>query len=195
MPINTLQSWFLKKHENGEVFGPVRFDKIREWAQAAQVSPQDLVSTDQVIWTRAPMIPDLDMDWLVEVGEHLLYGPTTSGALIEFITSGEISADTLVINCANGSHARLKDTDFYNQSLHTPAVEHAGIGDVVFIPPPVKGGIRANLQRRVRDLEQMVLEKTRYLNASREMVARLELRNKELEEQVRELAGFSRKKP
>jgi hypothetical protein len=40
--------WFLKKHEDGEVFGPVDFAKLREWSRAAQVSPLDQVSDDRV---------------------------------------------------------------------------------------------------------------------------------------------------
>lgn len=31
--------WFLKKHEDGEVFGPVEFAKLKEWSRAAQISP------------------------------------------------------------------------------------------------------------------------------------------------------------
>ena len=91
MAIERSENWFLRKHDSGEVFGPVPFEKIREWAHSAQVNPQDMLSTDQVIWTKAPMIPETEMDWLIVVSENLLYGPTTAEALLEFEELGEIN--------------------------------------------------------------------------------------------------------
>jgi hypothetical protein len=197
MPIDNFQNWYLKKHENGEIFGPVRFEKIREWARTAQVNPQDMVSTDRVLWTRPPMIPELEMDWLVELGEDLLYGPTTSGTLMEFATSGEISPETIVINCVNGEQAVLKDTEIYAAAISAPPTEHAAVDADDFDSlrqQPIKGGIRANLQRRVRELEQTLLEKQRHLVVAKDLIARLESKNKELEERLREASGFLKKK-
>lgn len=191
------QNWYLKKHENGEVFGPVRFDKIRNWAQTAQLNPQDLISTDQVSWTRPPMIPELEMDWLVELGHNLLYGPTTGGTLLIFASSGEISLETKVINCVNQQEFALRETDFYLAAQQSPPPEtltEESEDSTALSQQPLKGGIRANLQRRVRELEQALLEKQRYLTAAKDVIARLEARNKELEERLRELSGFSKKK-
>jgi hypothetical protein len=191
------QNWYLKKHENGEVFGPVRFDKIRNWAQTAQLNPQDLVSTDQISWTRPPMIPELEMDWLVELGHNLLYGPTTSGTLLIFVSSGEISPETKVVNCVNQQEFALRETEFYIAAQQAPAPEtltEEGEDSTALSQQPLKGGIRANLQRRVRELEQALLEKQRYLTAAKDVIARLEARNKELEERLRELSGFSKRK-
>lgn len=195
MAVENPQNWYLKKHENGEVFGPVHFDKVIEWARSAQVNPQDLLSTDKAVWTRPPMIPELQMDWLVELGEELLYGPTTSGTLLEFAKSGEITPDTRVINCVNGESFILRETEFFAEALQAPPADtEDGDGNDMLLQQPIKGGIRANLQRRVRELEQSLLEKQRYLNAAKDVIARLEARNKELEERLREISGFARKK-
>lgn len=180
MPVENLENWFLRKHENKEVFGPVRFEKIKEWAASAQINPQDMVSNDQVVWTKAPMIPELEMDWLVELDEEVLYGPTTSGTLLEFVSSGEISADTGVINCVNGERMRLRDTPFFAAAQAAPPHEHAGAAPPL-LQQPLKGGIRASLQKRVRELEQLLLERQRQLQTSKETIARLEARIKELE--------------
>ena len=94
MAIERSENWFLRKHDSGDVFGPVPFDKIREWAHSAQVNAQDMLSTDQIIWTKAPMIPETEMDWLIVVGENVLYGPTTAEALLEFERLGEITTAT-----------------------------------------------------------------------------------------------------
>jgi hypothetical protein len=52
MAIEHSENWFLRKHDSGEIFGPVPFEKIREWAHSAQVNPQDMLSVDQAIWTK-----------------------------------------------------------------------------------------------------------------------------------------------
>ena len=64
MAIENTENWHLKKHEDNEVFGPVPFGRILEWANTAQVAPQDMLSADGEIWTKSPMIPDLKMDWM-----------------------------------------------------------------------------------------------------------------------------------
>ena len=33
------QSWFLSKHIDGSVFGPLPFEQVRRWAAAALVAP------------------------------------------------------------------------------------------------------------------------------------------------------------
>jgi len=197
MVTDSPQNWYLKKHENGEVFGPVRFEKIRTWAQTAQLNPQDLVSIDQVTWTRPPMIPELEMDWLVELGHDLLYGPTTSGTLLIFAGSGEISPETKVINCVNEQEFALQETEFYIIAQQAPDTESLNEGDDDFTAlsqQPLTGGIRANLQRRVRELEQSLLEKQRHLQAAKDVITRLEARNKELEGRVRDFPGLTMRK-
>ncbi len=75
------QKWFLRKHEDGSTFGPVQFDQITRWAAAAQIAPHDTLSSDGQTWVKAPMVPQLSMDWLVELTSEHYYGPTTLGYL------------------------------------------------------------------------------------------------------------------
>jgi len=103
------QSWYLRKHEDGSIFGPVRFDQLARWASTAQIAPHDALSTDQRTWTKAPMLPQLGMDWLVEVTSEHCYGPTTLGAIQEFIRLGEISDDTFVINACDGTRRQIQE--------------------------------------------------------------------------------------
>src|SRR6187402_2883693 len=103
------QEWFLRKHEDGNIFGPLPFAQLARWASSAQVAPHDVVSTDQLTWVKAPMLPELDMDWLVEVTTERFYGPTTLGAIQEFVRLGEVNLDTFVINSRDGSRHRLAD--------------------------------------------------------------------------------------
>jgi hypothetical protein len=91
----TAQTWFLRKYEDGTVFGPLTFDHLARWAEDAQVAPHDTVSNDQQTWIKAPMLPELGMDWLVEITTEHYYGPTTLGAIQEFIRIGEINEERL----------------------------------------------------------------------------------------------------
>src|SRR5262249_55049747 len=103
------QNWYLLKNDDGSVFGPITLDQLQQWALDAQVSPLDRVSTDQQNWMRAPMLPGLQMDYLVEVSPDQYYGPTTIGAVREFLQMGEINGETLVTNCKDGSSTALKN--------------------------------------------------------------------------------------
>ena len=103
------QSWYLRKHEDGSIFGPVGFDQLARWASTAQIAPHDALSTDQRTWTKAPMLPQLGMDWLVQVTSEHYYGPTTLGAIQEFIRLGEISDDTFVINACDGTRRQIQE--------------------------------------------------------------------------------------
>ncbi|MCX7869804.1 MAG: hypothetical protein N2322_07620, partial [Terrimicrobiaceae bacterium] len=105
---------------------------------------------------------------------------------------GEISAETSVLNCKTGERLKLRSSPFYAAAQAAPPLEHAAQGP---LQQPLKGGIRANLQKRVRELEQLLLERTRQLNTARDTISRHETRIKELEARVKELeAGRPRAK-
>ena len=103
MAIERSEDWFLRKHDSGEVFGPVPFEKIREWAHSAQVNAQDMLSTDQIIWTKAPMIAETEMDWLIVVGENVLYDPNVRYYDVAFLD------DALAMNEGVEPDQRVRD--------------------------------------------------------------------------------------
>ncbi len=173
MTFDHLENWYLRKHDSAEVFGPVRFEQIRAWARAAQVNSHDMVSTDKDVWTKAPMIPDLAMDWLIEVSGSLLYGPTTAEALLEFVRIGEINRETTVINCRTSDAMALWKTPFFREKALSPAPE------IVSHPPTI--GIRVNLQKRIRDLESALIECRRQHETAKETIAKLEATVAELQ--------------
>ncbi|HEY5893551.1 MAG TPA: hypothetical protein VIT91_10000 [Chthoniobacterales bacterium] len=140
------------KHDDGTVFGPISFSQIKDWARAAQVSPLDKISYDRVSWTKAPMFPDLEMDWLLHVSDDHYYGPTTLSAIQEFIKEGDITTDTTVINCRTATEQTVADLAFL-------AAEEAD---------PYENE-NERLMKRVRRLENAVLE-------DRRAVRRLETR-------------------
>lgn len=146
-------AWLLKKHSTGNIHGPVSFEKLLEWAGAAQINPQDCVSSDGQTWTKAPMINELHMDWLIEVPDNPLYGPTTSGALLEFLKMGEINTSTRIVNCCTGQTMVIEESPFYKEL--DPAVLKKRLSEL-------EGEVRiasktiARLEARIAELERAV---------------------------------------
>jgi hypothetical protein len=166
---STAQSWYLRKHEDGTVFGPLPFDQLARWAADAQIAPHDTISSDQQTWTKAPMLPELGMDWLVEITREHYYGPTTLGAIQEFIRLGEITEETFVINACDGTRRQIRDL--------LQLLESARPNE------PVASGISFDLHDRIRDLEQSLSEERRAVEEAEQRYAELERRYQELLQQ------------
>ena len=160
--MESAQTWYLMKNDDGTIFGPITLEQLREWAVDAQVSPLDKVSTDERTWIKAPMVPELEMDYLVEVSPDQFYGPTTLGAVREFLQAGEINDETPVTNCRDGSIKQVREI----AELQTRTSEESA--------EPVRTSIRINLQQRVRDLEEALMEERRAREQAEHLVEKLE---------------------
>jgi hypothetical protein len=169
------QDWFLRKHEEGDIFGPLAFAQLARWASSAQVAPHDAVSTDQLTWIKAPMLPELEMDWLVEVTTERFYGPTTLGAIQEFVRLGEINGDTFVINTGDGSRRRVNEMPLVISQM---TIEEEPPPNQ--LASPAASGMSINAEDRIRDLEQSLREERRALQEAEERYRALELKYQEL---------------
>jgi len=177
------QSWFLRKHEGGTVFGPVSFEQLAQWASTAQIAPHDAVSIDQLTWTKAPMLPELAMDWLVELTSEQYYGPTTLGAIQEFLRLGEIDAETFVINSCDGTRRQIHELSALLTAPGPAPSAAVSMEDTAFSDAPGASGISIDLHDRIRDLEQTLQEERRALEESEERCRELERKYRELLEQ------------
>jgi hypothetical protein len=174
------RSWFLRKYEDGSTFGPVRFEQIVRWAATAQIAPHDTISNDRQTWTKAPMLPQLGMDWLVELTSEHYYGPTTLGALQEFIRLGEINAETFVINTCDGTRQKIREIpQLWETAQADPgeAQTEIQLGDPV---GPAVARMSIRLQEQIRDLEQSLQEERRALAESDQRYLDLERKYQEL---------------
>lgn len=171
-----VQEWFLRKHEDGNIFGPLPFTQLARWASSAQVAPHDGVSTDQVTWMKAPMLPELEMDWLVELTTERFYGPTTLGAIQEFVRLGEINAETFLINSRDGSRRRVLEMSL----VLAPLVPDDVTARVAEVTGPVATGMSMDVEDRIRDLEESLREERRALQEAEERYRALELKYQEL---------------
>jgi hypothetical protein len=174
------QRWFLRKHEDGSVFGPLSFEQLARWASTAQVAPHDAISSDQLSWIKAPMLPELGMDWLVELTSEQYYGPTTLGAIEEFIRLGEIDGETFVINSCDGTRRQIQQIPELKESVAGFASEPVELPEVEPLAEPMPSGISMDLQDRIRDLEQTLREERRALEEAEERYRDLEKRYQDL---------------
>ncbi len=179
------QSWFLRKHEDGSIFGPLSFEQLALWASTAQIAPYDAVSIDQQTWMKAPMLPQLGMDWLVEVTSEHYYGPTTLGAIEEFIRLGEISAETFVINSCNGARRQIQEMPALLKTSQEDGDAATSEDESNLANEPAATGISIRLQERVRDLEQSLREERRALMEAEQRYQELERKYEELGQQAR----------
>jgi hypothetical protein len=173
------RDWFLRKHEDGSVFGPLPFAQLVRWASSAQVAPHDVVSSDQVTWVKAPMLPELGMDWLVEVTTERFYGPTTLGAIQEFVRLGEINSETFVINSCDGSRQRISELQIVlPEEEPVPADEMSDTSGAA--SGPAAAGMSIHVEDRIRDLEQALREERRAVQEAEGRYRVLELKYREL---------------
>jgi hypothetical protein len=174
------QKWFLRKHEGGSTFGPVQFDQITRWAAAAQIAPHDTLSNDGQTWIKAPMIPQLEMDWLVELTSEHYYGPTSVGALREFVRVGEINGETVVINTCDGARRQVREMPDLWETIQPEADENQfqiQLGDPV---GPAVAKMSLHLQERIHGLEQTIQEERRALAESQQRYSELERKYQDL---------------
>jgi len=162
--------WYLRKSHDGSEFGPIPFEQLRQWAADAQVSPLDRVSTDSKTWLKAPMVPELEMDYLVEVGDDQFYGPTTIGALREFLNAGEITPETVLTNCKDTTSLRVRDLLTPAEIDQSASVSSTRVGQ----------GIRINLQQRIRELEERLEQERRARETAEHLVEKLEAKISDL---------------
>jgi hypothetical protein len=175
MDPSAAQDWFLRKHEDGHIFGPLPLTQLTRWASFAQIAPHDVVSTDQVTWLKAPMLPTLRMDWLVEVTTERFYGPTTLGAIQEFMRLGEINGETFVINSCDGSRRRVSE-----MPLVLLQKAEGAVVDEERPTEPDATGMAIDVLDRIRDLEQSLREERRAVQEAEERYRTLELKYQEL---------------
>lgn len=125
------------------------------------------------------MVTELKMDWLIEVPSNPLYGPTTEGALLEFLKEGEIDLNTSIVNCCTGETMTVCEAPFYNNVLLGSDHESTTTAD--------SKEIKINLPKRIHRLETSLLEKQVLLNTAKVTMDRLRHRVDELEKENADL--------
>jgi len=97
------ETWRMRKTSD-RIFGPVALSTLRAWACDGRIAPDDEVSEGDGPWRRACNVPDLGMDWLLELPGGDLFGPVPLSAFLDMLREGTIGPDLKV--------RRRDDTDF-----------------------------------------------------------------------------------
>ena len=91
--------WRVKKAPDNAIYGPVDTPTLKEWANSAQIAPEDEIDESDDNWRPAPEIEVLEMLWTVKLPGGETYGPTTVGTLREFINEGLVTDKTHASHC------------------------------------------------------------------------------------------------
>ena len=158
------RTWHLLKASDKEIFGPTDLETLRGWASEAKISPLDKISSDdRLSWQRAPMIPELQMDMLVQMPDNYLYGPTNVATIQEFLATGEIDENVTIINCLDNTEKRLADLSWFQASP-----QHMRSAATTFVgtqwPDDKKLPGDASQQSRIGTLERQVMELQRVVD-------------------------------
>jgi len=170
------RQWFLRKHDDGTIFGPLPFEQLASWADSAQIAPRDSVSADGESWMKAPMLPELGMDWIVEVTSESLYGPTTLGAIAEFLRLGEIDEDNFVINSCDATRQQIRDLAPLLRATSNDQAANAPAS----VPAPGAAGMSIAANARIRELERALQEERRALADAEERYRELDRKYNQL---------------
>ena len=110
MGVELPATWRVKKAPDNSIYGPVDLPTLKEWANSAQIAPEDMVDESDDHWRPAPEVESLEMLWQVKLSSGETYGPTTIGTLREFINERLVTEKTVA------THAKT------NQSLPLTAL-------------------------------------------------------------------------
>jgi hypothetical protein len=176
------QQWHIYKVKDQELFGPVDLEHVKLLAAEARISPQDRLSNDgQQTWVRAPQVAALQMDWLIEMPDKYLYGPTSVSTIQELLATGEIDENVVIIDTLERKSARLADWPFYQASPHTIRTSGTTLRGTQW-PGEAAHVTDATLTERVNWLQKQVMELQRDLGMA-------EYYNEVLRAQYREATG------
>lgn len=96
-----MSAWFLKK-EDGHVYGPVEQNHLAAWAGDGRVSPGDEISEDRERWQPAASLPELNMEWKVEIEDGTLYGPVHLASVKDLFDEGSTDLISRVVHEVTG---------------------------------------------------------------------------------------------
>ena len=82
-------AWYVKAPD-GAVFGPASAEQLKSWADDSRITPEHFVSDDNLNWTPAANLPELEMVYLVEVSPGEVYGPYTDKVLESLVGGGDL---------------------------------------------------------------------------------------------------------
>ena len=94
-------AWFLRTGD-GSVYGPLDVTQLRSWAEDCRVAPGNEVSLDKKSWVKVESLPEVDMNWMVELANGKAFGPINAKAITDFLKSGAVLPNSKVYHKSTG---------------------------------------------------------------------------------------------
>ena len=98
-------NWFVKT-DDGKVYGPADVAKLVEWAKEGRIESTSLVSRDRIKWSPAPLMKELEMNWIVETELGKLFGPLNHAVVSKLINDKTIPASARIYRLYDGGEER-----------------------------------------------------------------------------------------
>lgn len=108
------RNWYVKIAD-GREFGPVESAKLVSWARDGRLDSDSRVSSDRQTWKPAPLLPELGMEWIIEMTVGQYYGPMHQDVLSNLQREKAIPPTARIYRLAGGEsapdEARLKQAE------------------------------------------------------------------------------------
>ena len=85
--------WFVRT-EDGKVYGPADVSMLVDWAKEGRVEPSCLLSCDRIRWVPAQLVPELEMEWLVETEPGRVYGPFNRALVVSMFAANAVPSSS-----------------------------------------------------------------------------------------------------
>ncbi len=110
---------------DGEEYGPADLNTIREWCAEGRIGPDQLISTDQQVWTPVTEIPELQFDWLLVLKDGTEAGPFHLAMLEEQAQVGNLPEESIIRNrYTKKEHSTSQRNSFADEEMpHSQADE------------------------------------------------------------------------
>ena len=83
------EEWFVRT-DDGKVYGPAGVESLVSWAKDGRIEPSCFLSRDRINWTPAQLMPELEMEWLVETEPGRVYGPFNRALVISMFAAKSV---------------------------------------------------------------------------------------------------------
>ena len=80
------------KMNDGTVYGPADLNRLQTWTREGRVAPSSQISSDRKSWIPASQMPELGMEWVVEVEQGQYYGPFHPDVVRDLIAQKRVPA-------------------------------------------------------------------------------------------------------
>ena len=77
---------------DGTVYGPADLNRLQTWAREGRIASSSQISSDRKSWAPASLMPELGMEWVVEVEQGQYYGPFHQDVIRDLIDQKRVPA-------------------------------------------------------------------------------------------------------